>query len=127
MGTKYKVSNPEGTYFLTLTVVEWADVFTRRDYCELICESITYCQEKKDLTVYAWCVMTNHVHMICSAPRLPDVIRDLKKYTSRHLVEAIKNNPKEGRKTGCFGCSKVLQRKAVVMASISISSWQRIR
>ncbi|MBC5993143.1 transposase [Pontibacter sp. SD6] len=41
--------------------------------------------------------MTNHVHLICSAPKLPDVMRDLKKYTARHLIEAIRNNPKESR------------------------------
>ncbi|WP_255481260.1 transposase [Pontibacter sp. Tf4] len=81
-----------------MTVVEWADVFTRRAYNELLCESLAYCQKKKNLTVYAWCIMTNHVHLICSAPKLPDVIRDLKKYTSRFIVDSIKNNPAESRK-----------------------------
>ncbi|MCX2738711.1 REP-associated tyrosine transposase [Pontibacter anaerobius] len=98
MSTKYKLSNPDSIFFITLTVVEWADAFTRRDYCELVCESIHFCQQKKGLNLYGWCIMTNHVHLICSAPRLPDVLRDLKKYTSRHLVEAIKANPKESRK-----------------------------
>ena len=98
MGTKYSISNPDGIYFITLTVVEWADVFTRRVYCEIICESVIYCQQKKGLTLYGWCIMTNHIHLICSAPKLSDVLRDLKKYTSRHLVEEIKSNPKESRK-----------------------------
>ena len=98
MSTKYKVYNPDGIYFLTLTVVEWADVFTRRRYCELVCDSLHYCQQTKELTLYAWCIMTNHVHLICSAPKLTDVMRDLKKYTSRHIVEAIRTNPKESRK-----------------------------
>ncbi|MET3540641.1 REP element-mobilizing transposase RayT [Pontibacter aydingkolensis] len=98
MSTKNKFSDPEGIYFITLTVVEWADVFTRRDYCELICESINYCQQKKELSLYAWCIMTNHVHMICLAPKLTDVIRDLKKYTSRFIIESIQSNSKESRK-----------------------------
>ena len=98
MSTKYKLANPEGIYFITLTVVEWADVFTRRDYCELVCESINYCQRKKDLTVYAWCIMTNHVHLICSSPKLASTIRDFKKYTSKELYRSIKQNPQESRK-----------------------------
>ncbi|TPE44662.1 REP-associated tyrosine transposase [Pontibacter mangrovi] len=98
MSLKYKAHNPDGIYFVTLTVVEWADVFTRRDYCELVCESISYCQQKKDLIVYAWCIMTNHVHLFCSAPKLTDVLRDLKKYTSRFLVDAVKMNSRESRK-----------------------------
>ncbi|WP_276498005.1 REP-associated tyrosine transposase [Pontibacter litorisediminis] len=98
MSLKCKASNPDGIYFVTLTVVEWADVFTRRDYCELVCESISYCQQKKELTLYAWCIMTNHVHLICSAPRLTDVLRDLKKYTSRFLIESVKSSLRESRK-----------------------------
>ncbi|MDX5421352.1 MAG: transposase [Hymenobacteraceae bacterium] len=98
MSLKYKANNLEGMYFVTLTVVEWADVFTRREYSELVCSSINYCQQKKGLTLYAWCVMTNHIHLICSAPNLSDVMRDLKKYTSRFLIDAIKSNSKESRK-----------------------------
>ena len=98
MSLKYKEGNPDGIYFITLTVVEWADVFTRREYSELFCESLNYCQREKGLQLYAWCIMTNHVHLICAAPKLPDVMRDLKKYTSRFIVEAIRNNPKESRK-----------------------------
>jgi len=98
MSGKYRFTNSDYIYFVTLTVVEWADVFTRRKYNELVCESINYCQKKKNLTIYAWCIMTNHVHLICSAPKLPDVMRDLKKYTSRFIVDAIKNNPQESRK-----------------------------
>lgn len=50
MSLKYKAYNSDSVYFLTLTVVEWADVFTRRDYCELLCDSLRYCQQKKGLT-----------------------------------------------------------------------------
>ncbi|MHC2992026.1 transposase [Pontibacter sp. HJ8] len=98
MSTKYKAHTPDGIYFITLTVVEWADVFTRREYCELICDSIMHCQQKKELTLYAWCIMTNHVHIICAAPELSNVMRDLKKYTSRFLLESIKANQKESRR-----------------------------
>lgn len=98
MSHKCKASNPDDIYFVTLTVVEWADVFTRQDYSEILCDSLRYCQQKKELTLYAWCIMTNHVHLICSAPKLPDVMRDLKKYTSRALIDSIKSNPKESRK-----------------------------
>lgn len=43
--------------------------------------------------------MTNHVHLIVSATNgnLSSVIRDLKKYTSRKILETIQNEP-ESRK-----------------------------
>jgi REP element-mobilizing transposase RayT len=54
--------------------------------------------ERKGLTLYAWCIMTNHLHLICSAPPLPGVVRDFKKYTSREIIKAVQHNPLESRK-----------------------------
>jgi hypothetical protein len=31
-------------YFVTLTVVDWIDVFTRRQYNDLIIENLAFCQ-----------------------------------------------------------------------------------
>lgn len=42
----------------------------------------------------------NHVHLIASAANnnLSDILRDMKKFTSKKLIEAIANNPEESRK-----------------------------
>lgn len=38
---------PEEINFITLTVVDWIDVFTRRFYSDFIIENLVYCQNKK--------------------------------------------------------------------------------
>jgi len=46
-------------------------------------------------------IMTNHVHLIMSAKKdfiISNILRDLKKYTSKQIVQAIKENPKESRR-----------------------------
>lgn len=98
MSRKYKAREPEGIYFVTISVVQWADVFTRRDYFEIICDSLAYCQREKNMILYAWCIMTNHIHLICSSPSMGNTIRDLKKFTSKELYRAIQQNPQESRK-----------------------------
>ena len=35
------------TYFMTMTVVEWIDLFTRVTQKQLIVDSLKYCQENK--------------------------------------------------------------------------------
>ncbi|WP_299755089.1 transposase [uncultured Pontibacter sp.] len=97
MSEKYKAKDTEGIYFVTISIVQWADVLTRRDYCEIICTSLAYCQKEKNLTL-SWCIMTNHLHLICSSPVLANTIRDFKKYTSKELYKSIKQNPQESRK-----------------------------
>ena len=63
MGIHNKISSGY-VYFLTLTVVEWIDIFTRPDYRHEIVNSLNYCIEHKGLKVYSWCLMSNHLHLI---------------------------------------------------------------
>ena len=51
-------------YFTTSTIIDWMDVFTRPTYKHIIVDSLRYCQENKGLEIYAWVLMTNHLHMI---------------------------------------------------------------
>jgi putative transposase len=63
-------------------------------------DSWKYCQKEKGLDIYAWVIMTSHVHMIIGSKtnKLEDIVRDMKSYTSRMLKDAIKENIKESRR-----------------------------
>ena len=52
MGLAYTVRDQHGQYFITCTVHQWVDVFTRRDYVDIFLDSIRYCQTAKGLKVY---------------------------------------------------------------------------
>jgi REP element-mobilizing transposase RayT len=100
MSGKYKPGEDAIPHFLTFTVIGWIDVFSRETYKEKLLESLQYCIEEKGLAVHAWVIMTNHVHLIVSTKnnKIADVVRDIKKYTSRQIIELIEQNPKESRK-----------------------------
>ena len=100
MGFAYTIKDQTSLYFVTFTVHQWVDVFTRQIYIDLLLNSIRYCQNKKGLRVYAWVIMTNHCHLIISSTEFPlsDIIRDLKKFTAKKIIEAIENNESESRK-----------------------------
>ncbi len=51
-------------YFTTSTVIDWVDIFTRPSYRHIIVDSLSYCQSHKGLIIYAWVLMSNHLHMI---------------------------------------------------------------
>jgi REP element-mobilizing transposase RayT len=75
----YQIKNQKGLYFLTLQVVGWADIFTRKSYRDIIIDSFVYCRKNKGLKVYAYVPiaigMSNHVHCIVSAENnLSDVL-----------------------------------------------------
>ena len=92
-------------YFTTSTVIDWMDVFTRPTYKHIVIDSLRYCQENKGLEIYAWVLMTNHLHMIVGMSdyksdkaSIGDVLRDFKKFTSKGIVKAIVDNQQESRK-----------------------------
>jgi len=81
---------------MTLTVVDWIDVFTRPNHKQLIIDSLKYCQEKKGINIFAWCLMPSHLHLMANTVmgfELADVIRDFKKHTSKKLVSQILYEP----------------------------------
>ena len=101
MSRNYKFHNPKGVYFVSFAVVEWIDVFTRNEYKDVVLESLRYCQKEKGMEIYAWCIMTNHVHLIFSSaneekPEL--ILGSFKRFTSKAIVRAIQDNPQESRK-----------------------------
>ena len=100
MSRKYRFRNPEAVYFVTFTTVNWIDVFTRPIYKEIIVDSLNYCIKNKGLIVYAWVIMNNHVHLVIESrsAALEDIMRDLKKHTSKTIIKAIEENPQERRK-----------------------------
>ena len=64
MSRKYKFWDNHGMYFISFATVHWIDVFTRNEYKDELIKCWQYCQEKKGLEIYAWCIMTSHVHML---------------------------------------------------------------
>jgi REP element-mobilizing transposase RayT len=101
MSTRYKFHNPEGVYFISFATVGWTDVFVRAEYKEIFVESLKHCQEHKGLELFGWCLMSSHAHLLARAKeghRLSEIMRDLKKYTSKQIINAIEQHPQESRK-----------------------------
>ena len=100
MSTKYKIRDQDQLHFVSFSVVEWIDVFTRNKYKEILLDSLRYCQKNKGLEIYAWCIMTDHVHLIIGTNQEPmeNILRDFKSFTSRTLKEVISGNYRESRR-----------------------------
>ncbi|SUJ24710.1 Transposase and inactivated derivatives [Sphingobacterium spiritivorum] len=100
MSTKYKIRNQSLQYFVSFATVYWVDLFTRNEYRKILLDSLAYCQKEKGLEIYAWCIMTSHVHLIIGTTgnKMEDILRDFKSYTSQMLRKEITENFQENRK-----------------------------
>jgi REP element-mobilizing transposase RayT len=96
----YKIRDQEGVYYLTFTVVNWIDVFTRKRYKDILVDSLIFCQQEKGLKLYSFVMMSNHMHCVlsCKDNKLSDVIRDFKTHTSKTIIKSIETEEGESRK-----------------------------
>jgi len=100
MSNRYKIKDQRGMNYLTLTVVGWIDIFSRKRFREIIIESLKYCQAEKGLKVYGYVIMTNHIHLIVSAEgkqTLSEVIKDFKSFTASTILKELPDST-ESRK-----------------------------
>ncbi len=99
MKSGHQIREQDATHFLTLTIVDWVDVFSRKNYRDIVINSLDYCIKNKGLRIYAYVIMTNHIHLIARSEtgKLSDTIRDFKKFTAISILDAIKNEPESRR------------------------------
>lgn len=85
-------------YFITMTIVDWVDLFTRECYVNILIDSIKYYQKHKGLEVYSYVIMPSHAHFIVgSQGNLSNVLRVLKEHTSKQIIAEIIENNQESR------------------------------
>ena len=99
MSEGYKIRDQTLPHFITFTVVDWIDVFTRQTYKDVIIESLDYCIQNKGMILFGYVIMSNHIHMIIQSQEatLSDLIRDFKKFTAKSILEKIQNSPESRR------------------------------
>ncbi|MFH0893496.1 MAG: transposase [Bacteroidota bacterium] len=91
MTDSYKINDQYGTYFLTLQIVDWVDIFTRKIHRDIIIDSLKFCQNEKGLELNAYVIMSNHIHIIAKSisGELSNTIRDFKKFTFKRILEEL--------------------------------------
>lgn len=91
MSTGYQIKDQEAAYYLTLQIVHWADIFTRKIYRDIVIDSLKYFQENKGLEIYAYVVMSNHIHLLARGGNgnLSGILRDFKRHTSKKIIETV--------------------------------------
>ena len=56
------------------------------------------------MIIYAWVLMTNHMHMIVGSTglnKVSDIMRDFKKFTSKQILHTLLNEIGENAGIGC--------------------------
>lgn len=87
----YNITNQGLPHFMTFTVVDWVDVFSRQKYRDVLLDSFTFCRKEKGMLLHGYVIMSNHVHVLMASKnqKLSDLVRDFKKFTAKTILGKI--------------------------------------
>jgi len=94
MNMRYKILDQHGLNFLTLTVVEWIDLFTRRAFADMVVESLRFCQQNKGLEVFGFVIMPSHMHLIARAgseDELSSILQSFKSFIASKIISYLQD------------------------------------
>jgi len=100
MSAAYRIYDQYKVYFITLTITSWIEVLKDDNQKRMVIESLKYCQKNKGLIIYSYCIMSNHLHLICRAGSekgLSSIMRDFKRFTAGKILRYVACIPEKKR------------------------------
>ena len=64
---RYRIHNETVPHFLTCTILNWIPIFTRPATVQIVLDALRFRQQERDLKVYAYVILENHMHMVAAA------------------------------------------------------------
>ncbi|MFZ2970000.1 MAG: transposase [Minisyncoccia bacterium] len=80
----------EGNYFITFTIKNWYYILDRHNRWNIIADSLEYFQKNKELKLYGFVFMINHIHLLLFYSDMIGFVRDFKKFTAKEILKNIK-------------------------------------
>ena len=65
-------------------------LFSRSELVDIVLDALRFLQAHNRLTVYAYVIMENHLHLVASSLHLSDEMRKFKSYTARQIIDLLK-------------------------------------
>lgn len=92
--------NHNRIYHVKFNTINSIDVLTYAVYNNIILDSWKYCVNHRELKIYAYCILTNEVHLIVSSgdDTLEETITASKSFVTRRITEAMHRSEYDMRK-----------------------------
>ena len=84
--------------YFTATILEWKHLLKQDKYKKIIISSQKFLVKEKRIKVYAFAIMSNHIHVIWQVQALfqpKDIQLSFMKYTAQMLIKDLRNNHQE--------------------------------
>jgi len=88
--SRYKIYEPTHLHFLTCTILHWLPLFTNKESVQIVIDSFKYLQKHDNLTIFAYVILENHLHLVASSDDIGKSMQKFKSYSAYRLLELLK-------------------------------------
>lgn len=88
--SRYKIYETEYPYFITSSIVDGIPLFVNPEIAQFILEALKFLQKSRDVELYAYVIMENHIHFIANDQDLPQKLKNFKSFTARQIIDFLK-------------------------------------
>jgi len=88
--SRYKFGENHLPHFLTCTIINWLPLFASTHVVRIVADSLTFLRTDRDVKIFSYVIMENHLHLIAAGEQLSQKIGSFKSYTARQIVDHLK-------------------------------------
>ena len=107
----------EHWFFITSSIINFTHIFHKKEYAEIVLNSLYYFIKNDKLYIGAFVIMPNHIHLIAKTRKnysLVNINRDFKKFTAQKIIFTMKDMN-----------DKLIERLIVNKSDRKIQIWKR--
>lgn len=90
MRTRYKILNYDALHFVTSTTVNCIKIFDNEKYYKILIDAIKFYQTQNRIKIIAYVFLPNHFHMIVQSNELVNIMKLIKSYSAKQIIEQLK-------------------------------------
>ena len=90
--TEYKIFDNSFPHFITCTIVDWHPIFEKPQIADILISSLKFLQKENRITIYAYVIMSDHIHLIAKSENLQKEAANFKSFTARQIIDYLKDN-----------------------------------
>jgi putative transposase len=79
-------------HFITCTVINWLMLFSQPELAAIVLSSLHFLQSQNRLTLHAYVIMENHLHMIVTASDLSREIQSFKAFSAKQIIRSLEQS-----------------------------------
>lgn len=79
-------------HFITCTIVQWLTLFSQPKLVAEVLSTFPFLQSQNRLTLHAYVIMENHLHLIASASQLSREMQSFKSFSAKQIVRSLEQS-----------------------------------